>query len=103
MTMGLTYFTQTYINIRLIREYAKSTLPIEVVYSYEAVQPPASIVKYMLKQFASVTFIDARKLGVMPKAFSFAGYHIKVFVCLDHAQIHRGVFSLKLCSIAFSE
>ena len=74
---GLTYFTSAYVNLRVIKDKHKCTLPIEVFYAgpHELSQ---EAVDAMHDLFDDVKFIDITKAAVVSN-IPMNGYQIKIF------------------------
>ena len=53
----------------MIRDYVKSTLPMEVMYASENGLPPPAIIEHMETKF-NVKFIDVRKIKGFPSAMT---------------------------------
>ena len=77
----LKYFTSAYINIRVLRETAMCTLPIEVFYVGD-IELPRAAVDHMHASFKDVTFIDITRVKGLPAGLELNGYQIKPFAML---------------------
>ena len=79
-TGGLAYFTSTYVNLRVIRELHRSSIPIEVaktnliknmfevcmqVFYAGADELTPSLIAFMEKSFDNVRFIDITQLPLL--------------------------------------
>ena len=80
-TLGRKYFTCAYINIRIIRDIHKCTLPIEVFYASDDPVPP-EVIRLVEASFDNVKFLNIYEANGIPKGLSMNGYRIKVFALL---------------------
>ena len=80
---GRKYFVNAYINIRVLRDTHKCTLPIELFYAGHD-EMPAAAVTYMQNTFANLRLIDVYSVADMPALDrpNLSGFSIKAVAIL---------------------
>ena len=77
-SLGMKYFTQAYVNIRVMRDHLRTKLPIEVMYADDG-KVPATALTYLKTTFPDVSFVNMRELKGIPADVGLNGFHIKLF------------------------
>ena len=79
-TLNMGYFTQLYVMLRVLRDFNKCQLPIEVLFvEHPQIRSPPSVIAYLRQRFSDVSFINMGELKGIPPNLSLIGFHMKIF------------------------